>query len=104
MCTTIGQSSGNKETREPCAMKVARTVRRGGGGKGHTDLARILPYLVGGQTLLITRVIDQESQRLMEPAPIVLAVTMKMVHGLSPFPRIVHRKIPALSGLLCRGM
>src|SRR5712691_4117288 len=32
--TAIGQSLGNKETREPCAMKVARTVWRGTGGKG----------------------------------------------------------------------
>ncbi len=27
-------------------MKVASTVRRGAGGKGHTDLARSLPYYV----------------------------------------------------------
>jgi retron-type reverse transcriptase len=30
----IGQSLGNKETREPCAVKMARTVRRGTGGNG----------------------------------------------------------------------
>ena len=40
----IGQSLGNKETREPCAVKMARTVRRGTGGKGLMDLARSLPY------------------------------------------------------------
>ena len=40
----IGQSQRNKETREPCAWKLARTVRRGTGRKGSNDLARGLPY------------------------------------------------------------
>ncbi len=35
----IGPSLGNKETREPCAVKMARTVRRGARGKGRKDLA-----------------------------------------------------------------
>ena len=34
----------NKETGEPCAVKVASTVRRGAGRKGRKDLARSLPY------------------------------------------------------------
>jgi hypothetical protein len=60
--------------------------------------------LVRGQTLLIARVIDQEPQLLMDPTPIVLAVTMKMVRGLFPFPGIFPRKIPTLPGFPCRGM
>ncbi len=59
-------------------------------------------HVVRGQTLLIAWVIDQESQRLMDPTPIVLAGTMKMVHALSPFPYIFPRKIPAFSGFPCR--
>src|SRR5262245_19942886 len=55
-------------------------------------------HLVGGQTLLIAWVIDEETQRLMDPTPIVLAVTMKMVHGQSPFPRVFYRKsLPCLA-------
>ena len=84
MFTTTGQRSGNKETREPCAMKVARTVRRGGGGKGHTDLARILPYLVCSETMLLARVIHEETQLPVDPAPILLAVLEKSLHGRSP--------------------
>ena len=42
--TLIGQSQRDKETGEPCAMKVASTVRRGTGRKGSNDLARGLPY------------------------------------------------------------
>src|SRR5712691_12341395 len=48
----------------------------------------IQAHLVGGQTLLITRVIDQEAQLLMDPAPIRLTVAVKMRHGLSPFPGV----------------
>ena len=41
-------------------------------------------HLVCSQTLLIAWVIDEEPELPVEPAPIVLAVTMKMLHGLSP--------------------
>ena len=82
--TAIGQSLGNKETREPCAMKVARTVRRGTGRKGSNDLARGLPYLVCSQTLLIARVIDEEPELPVEPAPIGFAVSEEVLHGWSP--------------------
>jgi len=45
MFMTIGQMfRKTKETGEPCAVKVASTVRRGAGRKGRKDLARSLPY------------------------------------------------------------
>ena len=61
---TIGQSIGNKETREPDASKVARPVRRGAGGKGQKDLARMPTLLVprfGFRARLKPSVRQQES-------------------------------------------
>src|SRR4029453_12789687 len=89
-----GASIVDKETREPCAMKVARTVRRGTGRKGSNDLARGLPYLVVRETLLRAWVIDEETQLPVDPAPIFLAVSAKLLHGLSPFPGVFSHKKP----------
>src|SRR5712692_9257646 len=42
-------------------------------------------HLVCSQTPLLARVIDEETQLPVDAAPIGLAVTVKVLHGLSPF-------------------